>query len=93
MTNTFKISETPTLENTSLIEKEGLQVGKQKEVKGTTKILKVTLNGEPYYHFSTVEFNSEIATKDNFIRIGNKVFYKGLVNKKIKNRLKLSNKY
>lgn len=93
MTNKFEISETPTVENTTLLEKESLNVGKVNEIKGSTKLLKMTLNGEPYYHFSTVEFNNEIATKDSFIKIGNKVFYKGLVNKRMKNRLKLSNKY
>ena len=85
----FELSETPELENTSLIEKEGLEVGKQEEIVGTTSILKIVINGEPYYHFSTVSFDSELATKDNFVRIGSKVFYKGLQNRRMKNRLKL----
>lgn len=85
----FELPETPQLEDTLFIEQEGLEVGKVEEIIGTTSILKITINGEPYYHFSTVNFDSELATKDNFIRVGSKVFYKGLVNRRMKNRLKL----
>ena len=85
----FEISETPQVENTSLIEQEGLKVGKVNEVVGTTSILKILINGEPYYNFSSVVFNEELATKNNFVKIGSKTFYKGLKNSRMKNRLKL----
>lgn len=85
----FEITEAPTLENTSTIEMEGLIIGKQPDITGTTPILKVTVNGEPFYHFSLGLFDTELATKDSSIVIGEKRFYKGLKDRRMKNRLKL----
>ena len=86
----FEISETPTLENTSTIEKEAVMMSANKELKGTTKVLKVKINGEPFYHFSLGEFDDELATKSSSVKIGGKTFYKGKIDKRMKVRLSLN---
>lgn len=85
----YEISETPQVEDTSLIENEALKLQPQKEIKGATPILKIQIDGEPFYHFSLGEFDNELATRSSFVRVGSKVFYKGIQNKRLKTRLNL----
>jgi hypothetical protein len=88
MKNIFEITETPTLENTSTIEKTAKKQKVGKKI--NTNILKLTLNGEPYFHFAKVEFDSEIATKNQDIVVSGKRYYKGIKNLRLKNQMKLS---
>jgi len=88
----FELSETPTAENTSKIEKEAVMLTKQKEVEGTTPILKIRVNGLPYYHFNTGVFDEELATRNSTVKVGGKTFYLGKFNKRIKTRMNLNSK-
>jgi len=88
----FEISENPTIENTAALEANVKPIVKQEvsPIKGNTKILKIKINGQPFYHFSSVEFNDEIATRNSNVVIGGKRFYQGLTDKRMITRLKLS---
>ena len=88
----FEISENPTIENTSALEANVKPIVKQEvsSIKGNTKVLKIKINGQPFYHFSSVEFNDEIATKNSNVVVGGKRFYQGLTDKRMITRLKLS---
>ena len=88
----FEISENPTIENTAALEATVKPIVKQEvsPIKGNTKILKIKINGQPFYHFSSVEFNDEIATRNSNVVIGGKRFYQGLTDKRMITRLKLS---
>ena len=88
----FEISENPTIENTAALEANVKPIVKQEvsPIKGNTKILKIKINGQPFYHFSSVEFNDEIATKNSNVVVGGKRFYQGLTDKRMITRLKLS---
>ena len=73
----FELSEVPQVENTEIIEKEAvIKIVKEKSL--TRKIIKVLLNGDPYYNFPVGEFNEELATKNEFFKLGNKPYAKGL---------------
>jgi len=91
MINIFEISELPTVENTSSIVKEGMKIKTvdQPVIKGRTSILKVLVNKQPYYHFSSVEFNSELATRNSNVVIGGKRFYEGIKGNSMLTRLSL----
>jgi hypothetical protein len=91
MKNIFEISEKATIENTSALEAAAASIvtTEAPAITGKTTILKILLNGNPYYHFSTVEFDNELATRDEFIRVSGKSFYKGLKSSKRHARLKL----
>tara|TARA_R110001583_G_scaffold85129_2_gene223196 strand:+ start:193 stop:474 length:282 start_codon:yes stop_codon:yes gene_type:complete len=88
----FEISENPTIENTAALEANVKPIVKQEvsSIKGNTKVLKIKINGQPFYHFSSVEFNDEIATRNSNVVIGGKRFYQGLTDKRMITRLKLS---
>tara|TARA_R110001606_G_scaffold64061_2_gene148914 strand:+ start:193 stop:474 length:282 start_codon:yes stop_codon:yes gene_type:complete len=88
----FEISENPTIENTAALEANVKPIVKQEvsPIKGNTKVLKIKINGQPFYHFSSVEFNDEIATRNSNVVIGGKRFYQGLTDKRMITRLKLS---
>jgi|TARA_B110000908_G_scaffold108826_1_gene127752 hypothetical protein len=88
----FEISENPTIENTAALEANVKPIVKQEvsSIKGNTKVLKIKINGQPFYHFSSVEFDSELATKNSNMVVGGKRFYKGLTDKRMITRLKLS---
>jgi hypothetical protein len=88
----FEISENPTIENTTALEASITPTVKKEvsSIKGNTKVLKIKVNGEPFYHFSSCEFDSELATKDSDVIIGGKRFYKGLVDRRMITRLKLT---
>ena len=88
----FEISENPTIENTAALEANVKPIVKQEvsPIKGNTKVLKIKINGQPFYHFSSVEFNDEIATKNSNVVVGGKRFYQGLTDKRMITRLKLS---
>lgn len=87
----FVISELPTVENTSFIEKEAKKIVKKSptKVKGTTSVLKVILNGDPFYHFASKEFDTELATKAQSAVIGGKTFYLGLKNNSMHTKRRL----
>ena len=88
----FEISENPTIENTTALERIAKTFVKQEvtPIKGNTKILKIKINGKPFYHFSSVEFDSELATKNSNVVVGGKRFYEGLTDRRMITRLKLS---
>ena len=88
----FEISENPTIENTSTLESTVKPTEKVEvtPIKGNTKILKIKVNGTPFYHFSSIEFNSEIATRDSNVVVGGKRFYQGIIDKRMITRLKLA---
>ena len=88
----FEISENPTLENTSLLEAMAPKVSKPEQgvIKGKTKVLKIKINGKPFYHFSSVEFNDEIATRNSNVVVGGKRFYEGIIDKRMISRLNLA---
>jgi hypothetical protein len=88
----FELSENPTTENTSAIEREAVMLTKQKEIAGTTPILKIKVNGLPYYHFNTGVFDEELATRNSTVKVGGKVFYLGKVDKRMKVRMNLNSK-
>jgi hypothetical protein len=91
MKNIFEISEKATIENTAALEAAAATIATTEApaITGKTTILKILLNGSPYYHFSTVEFDNELATRDEFVRVSGKSFYKGLKSSKRHARLKL----
>jgi len=84
----FEISENPTIENTATLEANVKQ--EVAPIKGNTKILKIKINGQPFYHFSSVVFDSELATKNSNVVVGGKRFYKGLTDRRMITRLKLN---
>ena len=88
----FEISENPTIENTAALEATVKPTVQQEvsSIKGNTKVLKIKINGQPFYHFSNVEFDSELATKNSNVVVGGKRFYKGLTDRGMITRLKLS---
>ena len=88
----FEISENPTIENTAALEATVKPTVQQEvsSIKGNTKVLKIKINGQPFYHFSNVEFDSELATKNSNVVVGGKRFYKGLTDRRMITRLKLS---
>jgi hypothetical protein len=88
----FEISENPTIENTTALEANAPKVSKPEQgiIKGKTKMLKIKVNGQPYYHFSSVEFNSEIATRNSNVVVGGKRFYEGIIDKRMVSRLNLA---
>ena len=88
----FEISENPTIENTRYLEELTKAFAKKEvtPIKGNTKILKIKINGKPFYHFSSVEFDSELATKNSDVVVGGKRFYEGLTDRRMITRLKLS---
>lgn len=88
MNNIFELTETPTLENIPTLTSK---VKSTSKVRNTTKILKIKLNNKPYYHFSLVEFDNEIATRNKSVVVGGKRFYEGITNKRMKTRLSLTN--
>jgi len=92
MQDIFEISESPVLENTSSIVEEGMKIKaeEQPKIKGRTSVLKILVNQQPYYHFSNVEFNSELATRNSSVVVGGKRFYEGIKNNAMHTRLKLS---
>ena len=91
MKDIFEISENATIENTATIEAAAASIvtNEAPAITGKTTILKILLNGAPYYHFSTVEFDNELATRDEYVRVSGKSFYKGLKSSKRHARLKL----
>ena len=91
MKNIFEISEKATIENTTTLEAAAASIvtNEAPAITGKTTILKILLNGSPYYHFSTVEFDNELATRDEYVVVSGKSFYKGLKSSKRHARLKL----
>jgi len=91
MLNIFELSESPTLENTAAIVKAGMKIQtvEQPKISGRTKILKIILGTTPFYHFSNVEFDDELATRKQDIVIGGKRFYMGLKNNSMHAKMKL----
>ena len=91
MLNIFELSESPTLENTAAIVKAGMKIKtvEQPKISGRTKILKIILGTTPFYHFSNVEFDDELATRKQDIVIGGKRFYMGLKNNSMHAKMKL----
>ena len=87
MKNIFEITENPTLENTLTIEKSAKKQMVVKKI--NANILKLTLNGEPYFHFAKVEFDDEIATKNYNVVVKGKRYYKGIKDLRLKNQIKL----
>jgi len=87
----FEISENPTTENTSFIETEAKKIVKNfsPSIKGSTSVLKIMLDGKPFYHFSNKEFDSELASRDQSALIGSKRFYLGVKNNSMRTRMKL----
>lgn len=88
----FEISENPTIENTAALEATITPTVKREvtPIKGNTKVIKIKINGKPFYHFSSCEFDSELATKDSDVVISGKRFYKGLVDRRMITRLNLT---
>ena len=91
MKNIFEISENATIENTAALEAAAATIVTKEAptITGKTTILKILLNGNPYYHFSTVEFDNELATRDEYVVVSGRSFYKGLKSSKRHARLKL----
>ena len=92
MSNIFELSESPSLENTSSIVKSGMKIKtiEQPRVTGRTKVLKIVLGSTPYYHFSNVEFDDELATRKQDVVVGGKRFYMGLKNNSMHAKMKLT---
>lgn len=88
----FELSEVPEVENTEVIEKEATKVSVQEQKPLTKSVVKMVLNGDPYYHFVKGEFNGELATRNEFFKLGNKTYYKGLINNKSHITRRLNNK-
>ena len=87
----FELSESPTLENTSSIIKDGMKIkSTPKSITGKTSVLKVMLNSTPFYHFVNKEFDSELATRQQDVVIDGKRFYMGLKNNSMHTRLRLA---
>ena len=88
----FEISENPTIENTATLEATIKPAVKQEvtPIKGNTKILKVKINGVPFYHFSSCMFDETIATRNSDVVIGGKRFYEGIDNKRMITRMNLT---
>ena len=86
----FELSETPQVENTEVIEKEAITVSSP-EVKNpnSKSVVKIMLEGEPYYNFCSGLFNDELATRNEFFKIGNKTYYKGVENNRSHPQMKL----
>ena len=85
----FEISETPTIENTTALEASTIK-REVTPIKGNTKILKIKINGRPFYHFSSCDFDSELATKESDVVISGKRFYQGKVDRRMITRLSLT---
>ena len=90
MNNIFEITEKPTLENTSKIENKGLKIKKPQFTLGKTSILKIMVDGKPFYHFLKGEFDNELATQNLSMVVSGKRFYRGLKNNSMMVRLRLS---
>lgn len=87
----FELSQTPTLENTTAIINEAKKIkSASKTITGRTSILKIMLDGVPFYHFSSKEFDNELATRDQDVVVGGKRFYMGVKNNSMHTRMKLS---
>jgi len=72
------MNEEPQIEDTTEIERQAHEIVKPpKKVLGETPILKITLDGKPYYHFQSQNFDSKLAQKDDSMVIQGKYFYKG----------------
>jgi hypothetical protein len=91
MKNIFEITETPTLENTTTIEKQALKIKAKKQTTtlGKKNILKIMVNGKPYYHFLKDSFNSELVNRNNIILRG-KRYYEGIINNSMHSKSKLT---
>ena len=91
MKNIFEISENATIENTTALEAATATItpNAAPAITGKTKILKILLDGSPYYHFSSCEFDNELATRDEYVVVSGRSFYKGLKSSKRHARLKL----
>ena len=72
------IPEEPQVEDTTHIEEEAHEIVKPvTEITGNTSILKIKVNGNPYYHFKKDSFDTELAKKNKSIYIQGKHFYEG----------------
>jgi len=92
MNDIFELSETPKLENTSSIIKDGMKikVNTTPKVTGKTKVLKIMVNGHPFYHFVKGEFDVELANRSQDVIVGGKRFYHGNVNNSMRIRMRLN---
>ena len=91
MLNTFEISETPTLENTSAIVKDAMRIKTttQPTMVGKSSIFKIMLDGIPFYHFNSRDFDLELATRNQSVVVSGKRFYMGLKNTPRHTKMKL----
>ena len=89
--STFEISETPTIENPTSLLKDAMDIKAPTvpAITGKTGVLKIMIDGAPFYHFNNRDFDSELATRKQDVVVNGKRFYMGLKNTSRHTRMKL----